>query len=140
MKRKAAEHPNLPPSAIFRQEVAQVQAVEVVMSLPQRNDIMRTINRAQNRNRPKNPRSLVDLEVTEPYNTTLNNQQFLQFDGDDDDGNRLLIFYTVDGLVKLSNSQAFFVTAPLKLCPTCFSNFTPYMVITWVMFSHLSTA
>lgn len=66
IKRKS-ELPNAPPSNIFRDEVSTVVNEEVLSNLPQRNDIIRTINCVQNRNRPNNPQSLDDLTIAAPY-------------------------------------------------------------------------
>lgn len=50
IKRRAEEQSNTPPSSIFLEEISQVNDNEVITNLPQRNDIMRTINRIQNQN------------------------------------------------------------------------------------------
>lgn len=118
IKRKAVEHPNVPPSALYREEVVQVRNEEVLMSLPERNDIIRTINRVQNRHRPRNPVSLEDLEIVAPYTTTLNGQDFLQFDSRDQ--NRIVIFYTLDALTKLCNSRNIFCDGTFKTVPNMF--------------------
>lgn len=63
IKRRAQEHPNEPPAAIFREEVARINDEEVLANLPQRNDVIRNINRIQNRNRPLNPRTMENFEI-----------------------------------------------------------------------------
>lgn len=88
IKRRAADNPNAPPTSIFRAEVSTIANQEVLANLPQRNDIVRNINRLQNRHRPANPLTLQDLIVQPPYTTTKNGQQFFQFDSGPEDEDR----------------------------------------------------
>lgn len=74
IKRKAIEHPNAPPSKIFQEEVSQMNDNEVIANIPQRNDIMRTISRIENRHRRVNPLNLEELNVVPPYTKTLDGQ------------------------------------------------------------------
>lgn len=125
MKRRAREQPNAPPSSIFRDELARVQDNEVISNLPQRNDVIRTLNRVQNRNRPNNPQSLDDLIINPPYTTTFNGERFLQFDsrfdGDGEDlGDRFLMFYTRNSLEKLCASRIILCDGTFKTVPHMF--------------------
>ena len=45
MKRWSADNPNAPPVSIFRAEISQVHNQEVIANLPQKNDIIKTLNR-----------------------------------------------------------------------------------------------
>lgn len=123
IKRKAADNPNLPPSAIFLSEVSSVSNQEVLVNLPQRNDIIRNINRVQNRNRPVNPNSLADLNITPPYDRTLNGQLFFQHDGtieNENETERFLVFYTDGALEKLCNSRVILCDGTFKSVPRLF--------------------
>lgn len=120
IKRSAAEHPNAPPSAIFRDEVANVNSEEVIANLPQRNDIIRNINRIQNRHRPNNPMTLQDLNIEAPYTRSLNGQQFLQYDSGSDDVDRFIVFYTTNDLERLCNSRMILGDGTFKTVPSMF--------------------
>lgn len=66
IKRRAMDEPNAPPSSIFRDAVSNVTDEQVIATLPQRNDLIRTINRVQNRNRPINPQSVKTFSLKLP--------------------------------------------------------------------------
>ena len=51
----------------------------LLMRLPQRQTLLRDVNRAQNRTRPLNPHTLA-FDVVAPYDMTLNDEFFLQYD------------------------------------------------------------
>ena len=40
IKRRAADHPNAPPSTIFREEVTDIDDEEIIACLPQKNDVI----------------------------------------------------------------------------------------------------
>lgn len=120
IKRKAREMPNAPPSSIFRDEMATVSNEEVLANLPQRNDIIRTINRVQNRMRPQIPNSLEDLHIVSPYTMTISGDQFLQYDSGADNNDRFIMFYTRDGLEKLCNSRMILCDGTFKTAPSLF--------------------
>jgi hypothetical protein len=67
IKRRATDHPNAPPSSLFREEIARVDNEEVWANLPQRNDVIRNINRIKNKQRPTNPHTLENLSIIEPF-------------------------------------------------------------------------
>lgn len=119
MKRRAAEHPNAPPSSIFRDEISAVRSEEVLARLPQKNDVIRTLNRVQNRHRPVNPQALEDLVINPPYDRSLNGQLFMQFDetvGED----RIIMFYTNTMLQHLCSSRSIFCDGTFKTVPRMF--------------------
>lgn len=86
--------------------------------LLQRTDLLRTINRIQNRNRPVNPEFLSDLVIQAPYTTLLNGQAFLQHDSGTDDPERFIIFYVPRALEILCNSRIFFGDGTFKTVPS----------------------
>src|ERR1043166_6616176 len=77
LKRRAEEHPNQPPSAVVRDELSAVSSEDVLMALPERNALLRTVNRHQTRHRPQTPTTLEDVEIRAPYDVTLRNDRFL---------------------------------------------------------------
>lgn len=120
IKRRAEESPNAPPTQIFIDEVASVSNPEIIANLPQRNDLIRNINRIQNRNRPRNPLSLQDLSIQPPYSKTLNGEQFVQFDSGEQDQNRFIIFYTNRNFERLCNSRTLLCDGTFKTVPSQF--------------------
>lgn len=86
IKRRAEENPNAPPAQIYRAEVSKIGNKEdIISNLPQKNDLIRNINRIHNRNRPQNVNSLENLQILPPYDRTLNGELFLQYDSQTDD-------------------------------------------------------
>lgn len=120
IKRRAEENPNQPPNAIFREATETIDDEEIILNLPERNSVLRRINRVQNRNRPQNPRDLEDLEILPPYNRTLNDEVFLQYDSGMDDPDRIVIFYTIRCLTYLCNSRKKFADGTFKTVPDIF--------------------
>lgn len=120
IKRRAEEHSNAPPSAIYQQEVSQISNDEVIANMPQRNDVIRNHNRYQNRRRPTNPRTLQDLLIEAPYTRTLNGEMFIQFDSGADDENRFIVFYTVKNLERVVSSRMILCDGTFKTVPGIF--------------------
>lgn len=120
IKRTAEEHPNAPPSQIFANQVAHLSNDEVIANLPQRSDVLRNINRIQNRHRPTNPITLQELQIQAPYSRTLNGDQFVQFDSGADDVNRFIMFYTTRNLERLSHSRTILCDGTFKTVPSQF--------------------
>lgn len=120
IKRRAAAHPNEPPQSVVIEELAPVQNEEVIVLMPERMALVRMVNRAQNSARPELPTSLVDCVILPPYDITLNNLQFLQFDSGQDDPDRLLIFYTEADLRNLAQSPTVFGDGTFKTVPNMF--------------------
>lgn len=120
IKRSAQEHPNAPPSQIFIEEVFQLSNEEVIANLPQRNDVIRNINRIQNRHRPINPLTLQELHIQPPYSRTLSGDQFVHFDSGSEDTNRFIMFYTTRNLERLSHSRTILCDGTFKTVPSQF--------------------
>ena len=55
--------------------------------------------------------------MPEEYNTTTNNQQFLQYDNYQNAENRMLVFYSPDYLERLANAQTFFMDGTFSVAP-----------------------
>lgn len=123
LKRKASEHPNAPPASLYRDEVAAVNDNVVIMNLPQRTEMLRTINRQQNRHRPTNPMTLAEVNVVAPYTHTINGELFLQFDSTETDvheTDRFIIFYTISRLRRLCASRLILCDGTFKTVPNLF--------------------
>lgn len=120
MKDIAERDPNVNPSMIVQEVTNEITDEEVLQRLPERQTLLRGINRAQNRNRPANPLSLNDLNFRSPYTETLNGERFLQYDTELADGNRVVIFYTIDDLRRLCSSESIFMDGTFKTVPSLF--------------------
>lgn len=119
IKRRAETHPNAPPAAVFLSEVSNVTDDEVLSNMPQRNDILRNINRIQNRNRPLNPNSIQNLTIQHPYTRTLTGNLFYQYDSASEE-ERFILFYTVKDLERLCQSRIIICDGTFKTVPTMF--------------------
>lgn len=124
IKRRAEQHPNAPPSAIFREEVSEVRNEEFIMTLPERNDIIRNLNRIQNRNRPPNVNLLQNLVIQPSYDETsfINSILVLMKRVTDHYCSIPKKIWNGCAVVKLSC-----VMALSGLCQQCFSNCTAFM-------------
>lgn len=121
IKRRAEQHPNAPPSAIFRDEVSEITNQDVIMSLPERNDLIRNINRHQNKNRPPTVNILENLTIQPPYDKTKNGNQFLQYDsGVDEHGDRFILFYTEANLQRLCGTRILLCDGTFATVPSMF--------------------
>ena len=101
------------------QELARVTNTETIMRLPERTTLFRAINRYQNKGKPNVPQSIDALQILPPYDKTLDNEQLLQFD-DGINSDRILMFYTSDGLKQLCNSRIVFADGTFKAVPRPF--------------------
>lgn len=93
---------------------------EIIANLPQRNDVIRNINRIQNRHRPTNPQTLQELFIEPPYSRTLNGEQFVQYDSGVEDQDRFIVFYTIKNLERLCNSRTILCDGTFKTVPSMF--------------------
>lgn len=120
LKRRAKENPNEQPLKLLRSELEKVENEEVLLKLPERQSVIKTIQRQQGQTRPKIPPTLEALQVVHPYNVTLSNEKFLQFDSGETDSNRILMFYTQAHLKQLCSSRVIFGDGTFKVCPKPF--------------------
>lgn len=129
VKRKAEENPNMPPSAIFRAEVSHIRNEEVIANLPEKNHLIRNINRVQNRSRPANPVTVNDIVILPPYDRTISGQLFYQHDASigNEENERFIVFYTENALEKLCNSAIILCDGTLKVSLRFSSNCIPSM-------------
>lgn len=96
---------------------------EVISNMPQRNDLMRNINRIQNRHRPINTNTLENLVIEAPYNRTKNGDLFCQYDSvndNPDEEERFILFYTIKDLERLCNSRIMLGDGTFKVVPNMF--------------------
>lgn len=120
IKRRAESHPNEPPAQIIRRELANENREEILVRMPERRLLLRTVNRCQNDARPGLPSTLTDIEINDPYDKTEAGVVFLQHDSGVGDANRILMFYTVDNLRYLCSSSAIFMDGTFKCAPRLF--------------------
>lgn len=120
IKRRARENPNDPPGGIVADEVGHLVDEEVIMNLPEQMALLRQVNRHQNRTRPPLPQRLADINIIHPYDQTLQNENFLQFDSGINDRNRLMIFYSRPALEWLARSRIIYCDGTFKTVPKQF--------------------
>jgi hypothetical protein len=63
------------------------------------------------------PATYADVRLPEECITTINNQQFLQYDNGQNAENRMLVFYSPDNLGRLANAQTFFMDGTFSVPP-----------------------
>lgn len=120
IRRRARSEPNENPANIIREATSFIQNEEVLVRLPERQTLMRGINRWQNSQRPTNPNTLEEIRIVEPYNLTNQGEVFLQLDTDMGDNNKLLIFYTETNLTNLCSGRQWFMDGTFKTAPRLF--------------------
>lgn len=120
IKRRAEAHPNEPPLKILQDEIGKVERDEVIMQIPERRSLFRTVNRRQSSQRPKIPKTLEELQILPPYDKTKSNQQFLQLDTGCDDDDRIILFYTNANLENLCSTKIVFSDGTFKTVPKPF--------------------
>ena len=119
VRERAASEPNEAPARIIQGVVNEIQKEELLMRLPERQTMLRSINIIQNRQRPPLPRNLDELNISHPYDKTLRGDSFLQYDSNIN-GDRLIIFYTPQCLRLLCESETIFSDGTFKTSPRLF--------------------
>lgn len=120
IRTRAKENPNLPPNSIVQEALANITDKEVIVHLPERQGLLRNVNRHQNVHHPPLPQIMIQAEIVEPYNKTTNGRDFLQYDSGLNDPDRILIFSTNQDLRNLSNSPILLADGTFKTVPTLF--------------------
>lgn len=120
IKRRAGDRPNEPPQSVVIEEMQGVRNEEVLSNLPQRMALVRMVNRRQVKNRPPMPRTLQELQILNPYDVTARDDRFLLYDSGRGDRDRVIVFCTDLGLLRLSQSDMLFVDGTFKTSPTMF--------------------
>lgn len=88
---------------------------EVALALPSRRALLQTIRRARNAMRPTEPTCAEDVNIASPYDQTLDDQDFLLYQGSAQ-GTHFLILGTAENIKLLCDSttvlgdETFFVT------------------------------
>lgn len=130
IKRRAMSNPNEPPAKIIDQELVSETNEEVLMRMPQRRNLLRSVSRYQNLNRPAIPSILNELEIIDPYNKTLEGERFLLYDSGVEDEDRLIIYATDDDLRRLCASEVVYCDGTFKCAPRLFKQlFTIHAVV-----------
>lgn len=139
LKRKAREHPELPPAHLLRTEL-QTVPTGVLSQLPEQEALKKAMRRERRKNLPPNPKKLSDLgELPDQYQRTLQGERFLIWDSGHDDesdeddyeeeeeqqeqvgANRVLVFSTRRNLELLCQSSTWFVDGTFKVTPDLFT-------------------
>ncbi|CAF3940872.1 unnamed protein product [Rotaria sp. Silwood2] len=86
------------------------------------NNLKRTVcrQRAANLNFPANPRSMSEIQITGSFTLTKKKEQFLQYDSENQDSNRFLIFATNQKLDLLQSSTDVYMDGIFKVVPELF--------------------
>lgn len=118
VKRVAEEHPELPPAAILRHELADVPD-GVLSQLPVRENLKKSVKLRRRKNLPTNPISLEDLgEIPPRFQNTKVGDKFLVYDSWDNDdiqNGRILMFSTRSNLEILSTCGTWFLYGTFKV-------------------------
>ena len=87
--------------------------------MPERRSLYRAVNRAQNNQRPNIPQNLAEVVIADPYDKSSSGARFLQYDNQNP-RNRIILFYTVEGLQHLCGSRQVFCDGTFKTTPRLF--------------------
>lgn len=93
---------------------------EVIHRLPERRNVIRTINRTQNRTRPPIPQELSSVEIISPYDRTITGDPFLQLDTGALSEERVIIFYSPQALEHLCHTNIILGDGTFKTVPKIF--------------------
>ena len=131
LKKVATEHPQVPPAQILRTHLSHVPS-EILVELPEGENLKKAIRRVRRKDLPPNPKSLQDLEeIPERFQKTTGEapEQFLLFDskydGEEDEG-RVILFGTKQNLEILARSQIWFLNGTFKVSHHLYSSFYYY--------------
>jgi len=117
LKIRARDTPNEMPINIVREVINNIRNKKVLVMLPDRN-CLRTINNVQNRERPHVPVNFIDLEIVNPYRTTLDGKAFMMlFDSGRNNPDRIIILSTIHNLNDLYQSEIMVGDGTFKTVP-----------------------
>ncbi|KAJ4441362.1 hypothetical protein ANN_11217 [Periplaneta americana] len=103
-KKRAEKHPIAPTALVFL-EVDTVMEEVVQMNFPEKNIMLRQINRYQNKGHPALPRAMAEVEIRPQHKTTFDNNRFLPHDSGAQNCNRFIIFCTNRSLHHLAKVE-----------------------------------
>ncbi|KAJ4441944.1 hypothetical protein ANN_11808 [Periplaneta americana] len=67
IRRRAGGNPTESPGSVVRQELAGVHNEQIIVSLPQRNAVIRMVSYQQKLNRPPLPQSIREIDTVDWY-------------------------------------------------------------------------
>lgn len=115
LKRKAEDHPELPPAKILRTELAGISG-GVLSHLPERENIKKSLRRIRRRNLPPNPTSIMELgEIPDIFQRTVTGDRFLIHDSENNLDGRVLVFSTKRNLELLALSEMWYLDGTFKV-------------------------
>jgi hypothetical protein len=119
---RAVASPNAPSAAIVEEELRNVNPTdeEAYLNLSEKNTLVLMANRFQNNTQPRLPLNLENCVIIPLYNTTLTGELFPKYDFGPLDPNRILIFYTDQGLRSFANSAYLFSDGTFDTVPGIF--------------------
>lgn len=95
----------------------RIEDEEILIRLPEHQNVARIVNRTQNSTRPRNPITLDEFRIEPPYNLSIGGDVFLQLDTILSDETKLIMLYTEPDLRKLCTSSAVFNYGTFKSVP-----------------------
>lgn len=119
IREAARQRPNEPPVSIIQEKTENV-APETLAVLPERQALLRNINRHQNKARPPLPQLLSELQILPPYNVTKGGDIFLRYDSGMNDPDRILLFASDQALTYLARSRIILCDGTFKTVPDIF--------------------
>lgn len=118
-KRRVRSEPNELPTILVQEAINAVDSQGVLMRLPERQTLLKSVERAQNSTWPQNPKNLEDLTIRPTYNMTIGEDMFLQLDTVVN-GIRVMMFCTIQGLQWLCRSDEVFCDWTFGVAPKLF--------------------
>lgn len=117
MKRKASETRDRPANIIL--ETQSQVSVDAGADMPSHDALRRQIKRARRAGTLREPQTLEEIEIPENLAKTITGEEFVlcneEFDGD-----RIIIFATLNSMIKLCRSEIMIMDGTFKTCPLLF--------------------
>jgi FLYWCH zinc finger domain len=120
IKKTALKNPHLNPKAIISEEAQEIPDA-LTAELPYVRSITRQIRKARQtaRTEPEIPQILSEFIVPEKFRRLKNGQKFLLQDTGTEDENRIVIFGTDKGVIKLKNYNEWYADGCFKVTIGC---------------------
>ncbi len=99
---------------------AELNPNEIFLALSERNSLVHIVNRFQNQTRPNLPPNMQTCVICPPYTNKLSGDAFLRYDSGLTDPNRILVFYTDQGLRSLAANSYLYADGTFDTVPSIF--------------------
>ena len=120
IKKKALSNPNSQPSVLIQEELRPIINSDVLIGITEKTSLLRKVNRIQNSSRPCIPELCSQCIILPPYDKTYLGEDFLRYDSGVNDPDRILIFYSDNGLRSLVRSAQIFADGTFDTVPNIF--------------------